>query len=43
MTTIWSLKKRDEVAVRVYYSVHVGSGARLLRLERVERFDEVSV
>lgn len=42
MTTIWSLKNRAEVAVRIYYSVQTTVSGRSLRLERVERFDEVS-
>ncbi|HLH41056.1 MAG TPA: hypothetical protein VKX39_18040 [Bryobacteraceae bacterium] len=42
MTTIWSLKNRREIAVRIYYTVQNASPGRLIRLERIERFEEVS-
>ena len=39
MTTIWSLKQRDEVAVRIYYAIQKEGRGRLIRLERIERFE----
>jgi hypothetical protein len=42
MTTIWSLKNRREIAVRIYYAVEASPRGRLFRLERVERFEDVS-
>jgi hypothetical protein len=43
MTTIWSLKQRDELPIRVYYSVLESGRCRVLRLERIERFADSSV
>jgi len=39
LTTIWSLARREEVAVRIYYLVRDTGRCRVLRLERVEHFD----
>lgn len=40
MTTIWSLKQRDELPVRVYYSVLQNGPCRVLRLEQIEHFED---
>jgi hypothetical protein len=39
MTTIWSLKRRDEVTVRIYYRVDDTGRGRIICLERVEQFE----
>jgi hypothetical protein len=40
MTTIWSLARRAEVALRIYYRVRSARTCRVLVLERIEHFDD---
>ncbi|HUA84452.1 MAG TPA: hypothetical protein VMB85_11375 [Bryobacteraceae bacterium] len=42
MTTIWSLARRAEVALRIYYRVRSTASCRVLILERIERFDDAA-
>jgi hypothetical protein len=39
MTTIWSLGLRRELAVRIYYAVESACRCRVLRLDRLEYFE----
>lgn len=42
MTTIWSLARRAEVALRIYYRVRSTRPCRVLVLERIEQFDDAA-
>jgi hypothetical protein len=42
MTTIWSLARRGEVALRIYYRVRSTFPCRVLVLERIERFEDAA-
>jgi hypothetical protein len=40
LTTIWSLARRYEIAVRIYYAVRAAGQCRVIDLERVERLED---